>query len=577
LVVVGDGDFRAESERVVQEQGVAQRTIFTGAIYDGVAKYFQLAEVVVQPGMGGLVVSEAMAHGRPIVTSVGDGSELDLVRDGYNGYSISDSGDEELADALRKVLDSPEKAQTMGRHGRQLIDDDYNIDRYFNELLASIYFAHERHHPQRVKTFLTGRSPAGRTTNDSPNRRQIWQGVSPDQQGTKPQRATLITDIAERIASRLRNQNSMATTGACAFIYRPVGANQYLRTSTPLILATARSVQTHFHRTSCHRTRRDAKSTKQFVCIASIGHSGSAARDVARPVSRNDLDGWIIISINSPPAQVLRLQRAGAAARSGKRSRPRHKTGDLTLTLGGSRVHGTKSTAFRRCGDLRAADSPAVRGLKRLSISPEGATTFRRTGGQVCKRSPGCTNAVHRIPPATQMNLPRRSQALPRDPCDPRRPRWTGSMMRARKIDGFAAPSSFAGWNTELMMQTVPPRQPASQIRVSIRRHAQQISGSSASKRGCVHAQENRVSRRQRQPDALAMMNRRSPSTKNGMRPHRGRNSSDNRRRPRPPAGIRTNVRKVSAKLCTRKEETGAVFVSTEHTEREGDSMLGLR
>lgn len=142
LVVVGDGDFRAESERVAQEQGVAHKTIFTGAIYDGVAKYFQLADVVVQPGMGGLVVSEAMAHGRPIITSVGDGSELDLVRDGFNGYSISDSGDEELADALRKVLDSPEQAQAMGRHGRQLIDDHYNIDRYFNELLASIYFAY---------------------------------------------------------------------------------------------------------------------------------------------------------------------------------------------------------------------------------------------------------------------------------------------------------------------------------------------------------------------------------------------------------------------------------------------------
>lgn len=142
LVVVGDGDFRAECEGIAKERGVAGRTIFTGAVYDGVAKYFQLADVVVLPGMGGLVVSEAMAHGKPVITSIGDGSEFDLVRDGENGYSISDSGDEELAVALRKVLDAPDQAQAMGRRGRQLIDEQYNIDRYFNELLASIYFAY---------------------------------------------------------------------------------------------------------------------------------------------------------------------------------------------------------------------------------------------------------------------------------------------------------------------------------------------------------------------------------------------------------------------------------------------------
>jgi glycosyltransferase involved in cell wall biosynthesis len=143
LLVVGDGEFRAACERVAAEQGVANRTIFAGAVFVDVAKYFQLAEVVVLPGMGGLVVSEAMAHGKPIITSVGDGSEFDLVRDGFNGYSISDHGDEELAAALQKVLASPEHAAELGRHGRQLIDEHYNIDRYFNELLASIYFAYQ--------------------------------------------------------------------------------------------------------------------------------------------------------------------------------------------------------------------------------------------------------------------------------------------------------------------------------------------------------------------------------------------------------------------------------------------------
>lgn len=141
LLVVGDGDFRPECERVAKEQGVADRVIFVGAVYDGVAKYFQLGELVVLPGMGGLVVSEGMTHGLPVISSVGDGSEVDLIVDGYNGYSISEEGDEELADALRRSLDSPEQAREMGRRGRRMIEEQFNIDRYFNEMLASIFFA----------------------------------------------------------------------------------------------------------------------------------------------------------------------------------------------------------------------------------------------------------------------------------------------------------------------------------------------------------------------------------------------------------------------------------------------------
>ncbi len=142
LLVVGDGPFRAEAERIAAELGVAARTTFAGAVYDGVAAYFQLAEVVVLPGMGGLVVSEAMTHGLPVISSVGDGSEFDLIVAGYNGYSISENGDAELADAMRRCLESPEHARELGRRGRQMIDEQYNIDRYFNEMLASIQFAY---------------------------------------------------------------------------------------------------------------------------------------------------------------------------------------------------------------------------------------------------------------------------------------------------------------------------------------------------------------------------------------------------------------------------------------------------
>ncbi|MEZ6118449.1 MAG: glycosyltransferase family 4 protein [Pirellulaceae bacterium] len=149
LLVVGDGPQRQNAEALAKDLGVADYCRFVGAVYQGVSAYFQLATVLVMPGTGGLAISEGMAHGLPVICSTGDGVEVDLIDEGENGYYVQPNCPSQLADRIRRVLDSPERASQMGSHSLRIIQERANIELYLNEMLSAIYAALDDRHLHR--------------------------------------------------------------------------------------------------------------------------------------------------------------------------------------------------------------------------------------------------------------------------------------------------------------------------------------------------------------------------------------------------------------------------------------------
>ena len=141
LLVVGDGPERANAEALASEHGIEPRVVFTGAVYDGVSAYFQLADLLVLPGTGGLAISEGMAHGLPVICSTGDGVEVDLIDEDQNGYYVEPNDVDALVHRLTLALENPAKLEKMGQHSLQIIRERANIDRYLNEMLSAIYTA----------------------------------------------------------------------------------------------------------------------------------------------------------------------------------------------------------------------------------------------------------------------------------------------------------------------------------------------------------------------------------------------------------------------------------------------------
>lgn len=143
LVIVGDGPEREAAECLSTKSSSGSRIRFVGDVYDGVSEYFLLSDLVVVPGAGGLVVSDAMAHGRPVIAAIGDGVECDLIDHEVNGYLLSTNTVEELVTVLADALSDPQLLRAQGENALSRIQTEANIGRYMNELLGSIVFAYE--------------------------------------------------------------------------------------------------------------------------------------------------------------------------------------------------------------------------------------------------------------------------------------------------------------------------------------------------------------------------------------------------------------------------------------------------
>jgi teichuronic acid biosynthesis glycosyltransferase TuaC len=65
----------------------------------------------------GLVYTEAMAQGTPVVACRGEGPQ-DFIEDGVSGYLVPARDAGALADVIARVLDDPGAAQAVGQAGR---------------------------------------------------------------------------------------------------------------------------------------------------------------------------------------------------------------------------------------------------------------------------------------------------------------------------------------------------------------------------------------------------------------------------------------------------------------------------
>ncbi len=120
LVLVGDVQKNKELQQCVQEQGIADRTVFTGVVSDTqLAEFYQHASVFVFPSLYegfGLPVLEAMACGCPVITS--NTSSLPEVVGGA-GMLVNPRDREELIEAMTKVLTDAVLAGTLCKSGRE--------------------------------------------------------------------------------------------------------------------------------------------------------------------------------------------------------------------------------------------------------------------------------------------------------------------------------------------------------------------------------------------------------------------------------------------------------------------------
>jgi glycosyltransferase involved in cell wall biosynthesis len=135
FVVVGDGERRAELERLARQTGLNGRMHFLGWRADLERIYADLDVVVLTSRNEGSPVAliEAMAAGRPVVATL-VGGVPDVVQDGVSGILVGVGDAEGLASAVEQLIKDPARRRIMGETGRQRVQQVYSADRLLRDI-----------------------------------------------------------------------------------------------------------------------------------------------------------------------------------------------------------------------------------------------------------------------------------------------------------------------------------------------------------------------------------------------------------------------------------------------------------
>ncbi len=135
-IIVGDGSYREELEKEVKRLGV-KHVYFVGKKVSESYKYFSIANLFVLPGLGGLAISEAMCYALPVISSIGDGCEVDLVSK-ENGIVDKDMSPEKLADYIQYFYENREITKAFGEKSKEVITHQYNSQNYIKMIKHAI-------------------------------------------------------------------------------------------------------------------------------------------------------------------------------------------------------------------------------------------------------------------------------------------------------------------------------------------------------------------------------------------------------------------------------------------------------
>src|SRR5690606_17113689 len=137
--IFGEGAERQNLEKQISSLGLADRVFLNGLTDDAIGEIHR-GEIFALPSSHepfGMVITEAYAASRPVVSFDVETGPKELVINGQTGFRAEVLTAESLAGALRVLMLSPGTREEMGRNARRLFDAKYTISAA-GEVLESI-------------------------------------------------------------------------------------------------------------------------------------------------------------------------------------------------------------------------------------------------------------------------------------------------------------------------------------------------------------------------------------------------------------------------------------------------------
>jgi phosphatidylinositol alpha-1,6-mannosyltransferase len=144
LIIVGEGPYRKDLERLITKLGLAEFVHLTGKVSQKeLPNWYASGDIFAMPcrtRMGGwdveglgIVFLEGSATGLPVI--VGDsGGAIDAVVDNETGYLVDGNNTGEIAQRISFLISNPDVAKRMGGAGRNWVTQEWTWDQNFKKL-----------------------------------------------------------------------------------------------------------------------------------------------------------------------------------------------------------------------------------------------------------------------------------------------------------------------------------------------------------------------------------------------------------------------------------------------------------
>jgi glycosyltransferase involved in cell wall biosynthesis len=150
FLVVGEGPSEETVKRRFSDEGMADRLVMAGKLTGrSLADAYGAMDLFVFSSRSetqGMVLTEAMAAGRPVIALDASGAR-EVVRDGENGRLLaSDAGPDAFAEAIGAFFASPERAEEWGRAAIETARDFSRASsaRKMEKLYTDVVATHEK-------------------------------------------------------------------------------------------------------------------------------------------------------------------------------------------------------------------------------------------------------------------------------------------------------------------------------------------------------------------------------------------------------------------------------------------------
>ncbi len=152
--LIGDGPHFQACQNLINKLNLADHVKLLGR-HKQVGKYIKAADCIVLPGTGGLVLNEAVLFNKPFIVSDADGTENDLLINGFNGLKFLPDCKKSLANALAEMAENLTYFQENAAQVREIVTKRSNVDMMVLTFLKVLNkLSHENNTSSRSKAKL---------------------------------------------------------------------------------------------------------------------------------------------------------------------------------------------------------------------------------------------------------------------------------------------------------------------------------------------------------------------------------------------------------------------------------------